>query len=76
MTAAPVPEFTPATATDLGHAVRYPLRIETAGGVEWRAGCDCHTFWWLDPEEAHEAWLRQGQQWNAWGRHLTLEGDR
>ena len=62
MTAAPVPEFTPATAADLGHAITYVSPKTTPRGeVQWRSCCTCHLWWLLDPTEAEAAFLRLGR---------------
>ena len=57
--AAPLPQpEVPATAKDLGHKIRSPIRIERPDGVvEWRAACACDGHWWtlLDSAEAAEA---------------------
>ena len=61
MTAAPVPEFTPATAMDLGHPMTYVRPVTYGNVVEWRSCCGCHLNWALDPEEAEMAFLRLGR---------------
>lgn len=56
MTAAPLPEKpAPKTAADLGHKIRYPLKVQRAWGIEWRAGCNCHYWDLLDTAEAEKA---------------------
>lgn len=52
MSAEPVPDLpTPATRADLGHPIRYPLRIDDV----WRSACSCHWWWALDSAEAEAA---------------------
>lgn len=56
MSAESIPDPAPATAADLGHRIRYPVKVDNQrGGTEWRAGCHCHYWWLLDPTEAEAA---------------------